>query len=47
MCVSMCVFVCVCLHRPAAYPPTTAGEHMVSKYAQTHSAYKKQHIAEA
>lgn len=30
---------CVSEERPAAYPPTTAGEHLLSKYAATHAGY--------
>jgi isopenicillin N synthase-like dioxygenase len=34
-----CLPCCVNEDRPAAYPPTTAGEHLLGKYAQTHAGY--------
>lgn len=34
-----CLPCCVSEERPAAYPPTTAGEHLLAKYAQTHAGY--------
>lgn len=34
---------CVSKDRPAAYPPTTAGEHLLSKYAATHAGYDVSH----
>lgn len=34
-----CLFCCVSDERPAAYSPTTAGEHLLAKYAQTHAGY--------
>lgn len=34
-----CLPCCVTEERPAAYPPTTAGEHLLAKYAQTHAGY--------
>lgn len=37
---------CVSEHRPAAYPPTTAGEHLLGKYAQTHAGYDVNHKQE-
>ncbi len=27
-------------HRPPRYPPTTAGQHLLDKYAQTHAGYQ-------
>ncbi|KIZ06914.1 hypothetical protein MNEG_1040 [Monoraphidium neglectum] len=30
---------CVTADRPAAYPPTTAGRHLLEKYAATHAGY--------
>lgn len=30
---------CVSAERPAAYPPTTAGAHLLAKYAVTHEGY--------
>lgn len=42
---------CCCVDKPAQYPPTTAGEHLLAKYAQTHAGYdagaKQQRQAEA
>eukprot|EP00775_Hariotina_reticulata_P010233 gene10233-10393_t len=34
-----CLPCCCSADRPAAYPPTTAGEHLLSKYAATHAGY--------
>eukprot|EP00882_Tetradesmus_deserticola_P026949 GHRQ01029774.1.p1 GENE.GHRQ01029774.1~~GHRQ01029774.1.p1 ORF type:complete len:192 (+),score=75.26 GHRQ01029774.1:466-1041(+) len=34
-----CLPCCVTEERPPAYPPTTAGEHLLAKYAQTHAGY--------
>jgi isopenicillin N synthase-like dioxygenase len=34
-----CLPCCVSPERPAAYPATTAGEHLLAKYAQTHAGY--------
>jgi isopenicillin N synthase-like dioxygenase len=34
-----CLPCCCSEDRPAAYPPTTAGEHLLSKYAATHAGY--------
>lgn len=34
-----CLPCCVSEARPAAYPPTTAGKHLLAKYAATHSSY--------
>ncbi|WIA38103.1 hypothetical protein OEZ86_001465 [Tetradesmus obliquus] len=34
-----CLPCCVTEERPAAYPPTTAGEHLLAMYAQTHVGY--------
>ena len=34
-----CLPCCVSAERPAAYPPTTAGEHLLAKYSQTHAGY--------
>jgi isopenicillin N synthase-like dioxygenase len=34
-----CLPCCVTEERPAAYPPTTAGEHLLAMYAQTHAGY--------
>jgi isopenicillin N synthase-like dioxygenase len=34
-----CLPCCVSEERPAAYPPTTAGEHLLAMYAQTHAGY--------
>lgn len=34
-----CLPCCCSPERPAAYPPTTAGEHLLAKYAQTHAGY--------
>ena len=30
---------CVTPDRPPAYPPTTAGQHLLDKYASTHAGY--------
>lgn len=45
-----CLPCCVSAERPAGYPPTTAGEHLLAKYAQTHAGYdvtRKQQAADA
>jgi isopenicillin N synthase-like dioxygenase len=34
-----CLPCCVSANRPAAYSPTTAGQHLLSKYAATHEGY--------
>eukprot|EP00878_Enallax_costatus_P005060 GHUV01005320.1.p1 GENE.GHUV01005320.1~~GHUV01005320.1.p1 ORF type:complete len:325 (+),score=87.88 GHUV01005320.1:753-1727(+) len=34
-----CLPCCVSDDTPAAYEPTTAGEHLLAKYAQTHAGY--------
>eukprot|EP00879_Flechtneria_rotunda_P019606 GHRR01020600.1.p1 GENE.GHRR01020600.1~~GHRR01020600.1.p1 ORF type:complete len:269 (+),score=76.30 GHRR01020600.1:898-1704(+) len=34
-----CLPCCVSKERPAAYPPTTAGEYLLAKYAATHAGY--------
>jgi hypothetical protein len=42
LCLAGCVQVlpcCISEERPAAYPHTTAGEHLLSKYAATHAGY--------
>ena len=35
-----CLPCCVTPERPAAFPPTTAGKHLLDKYAATHAGYK-------
>lgn len=34
-----CLPCCCSGDRPAAYPPTTAGQHLLDKYAATHAGY--------
>jgi hypothetical protein len=36
-----CLPCCVSEARPAAYPPTTAGRHLLDKYAATHAGYSE------
>lgn len=38
-----CLPCCVTEDRSAAYPPTTAGEHLLAIYAQTHAGYDVNH----
>ncbi len=34
-----CLPQCCSPANPARYPPTTAGQHILDKYAQTHAGY--------
>lgn len=36
-----CLPCCVSAERPAAYPPTTSGRHLLDKYAATHAGYSE------
>jgi isopenicillin N synthase-like dioxygenase len=38
-----CLPCCCTPERSAAYPPTTAGQHLLDKYAATHAGYDAGH----
>ncbi|OQR81397.1 hypothetical protein THRCLA_11773 [Thraustotheca clavata] len=39
-CVVKCLPSCISPESPAKYPPITSGEHLLSKYRETHDSYK-------